>query len=80
MDGDLQQLYEYIGDLHNKQMMAFADFAQEQKEFNGGIGVRVKTMEDIQSKQDTRQWIHTAVIIPVLALLHGIGHHFGWKI
>jgi len=80
MDGDLQQLYEYIGSLHNKQMAALNTFAQEQKEFNGNIGVRIKTVEETQSKQETRQWIHTAVIVPALAILHGISNHFGWKV
>lgn len=80
MNGDMQQLYEYMGDLHNKQMDALSKFAQEQKELNGSLKARVDDIEEDQEKQEHRQWIHTAIIIPALAALHGIGHHFGWKI
>ena len=41
---------------------------------------RVTTIEEDMSKRDTRQWLHTFVIIPILAALHAIARQLGWQV
>lgn len=42
-----------------------------------GDGGRVSEIEDEQKRADTRQWIHSAILIPVGAVLHTIASKMG---
>lgn len=45
--------------------------------FKGNIEARVEAVEEEQKTAERRQWIHSAVILPLLALLHAVARHFG---
>ena len=38
---------------------------------------RVTKIEDDMSRAETRQWIHTAIIVPVVSAAHVIAHKLG---
>jgi len=38
---------------------------------------RITKLEQAQDKAETRQWVHTAVILPVVSAVHVIAHKFG---
>lgn len=80
MNGDLQELMEHISGLHNQQMTAISDLGREFSEHKGAVETKLVAIEKEQDNQDRRQWIHSFVVIPVLALLHGIAHHFGIQV
>lgn len=77
---DTQQLMEYVGTLHTEQMAAIAKLGQEFSAHKGAMEVEVQNLKDERDKQNTRQWIHTGIIVPILASIHAIANHFGVKI
>jgi hypothetical protein len=80
MNGDIQELMTYIGELHNQQMEKLGDLSSKFSEHKGNIEARVRAVEKAQEKAANRQWIHTAIVIPVIAIIHGVANHFGIKI
>lgn len=38
---------------------------------------RVTKIEEAQSKAETRQWIHSAIVIPIVSAAHVIAHKLG---
>jgi hypothetical protein len=40
---------------------------------------RITVIEDEMTRQDWKRWLHSLVIVPILALLHAIAHQFGWQ-
>lgn len=38
---------------------------------------RVTKIEESQDRAETRQWIHTAVIVPIVGAAHVIAHKLG---
>lgn len=42
-----------------------------------GEGGRVSNIEDEQQRAETRQWVHTAVLLPIGAVLHTIASKMG---
>ena len=38
---------------------------------------RVTKIEEAQDRAETRQWVHTAIILPVVSLAHVVAHKLG---
>jgi hypothetical protein len=80
MNGDALELSTLIGKNHADLKEDIGKLATAFAEHKGNINARVSAVEESQRKADTRQWYHTAIIIPVLSVLHGVANHFKWNI
>ena len=80
MNGDLQELMEHIGNLHNKEMEAIAGLGREFSEHKGMVTAKLAAVEQTQEKHEQRQWVHSVVVAGVTTLHHTLGNLFHWKV
>ena len=76
MNGDMQDLMQYIGENHNAQMEAIAALAKEFAEHKGKTEERLNTLE----QADTRQWVVSVCIVPIITILHFIANKLGIRV
>lgn len=76
MDGDVQALMQYIGENHTAQMEAIAALAKEFAEHKGKTDERLNALE----QADTRQWVASVCIIPLISVLHYFANKIGIKV
>lgn len=69
---------------YNSEMFTtLNDISRNIGEINGTLAAlagptgRVTKIEEAQDRAETRTWIHTAVIIPVVGSLHVLAHKLG---
>lgn len=76
MNGDMQELMQYIGENHSAQMAAIASLAKEFAEHKGKTEERLNTLE----QADTRQWIVSVCIVPIITVLHYFANKLGFRV
>jgi hypothetical protein len=76
-NSDVIKIVEAIGGVHADLKEDIGNLKMEFARFQGNTTARIEAVETDIKDTKKYQWIHTAVVVPVLGVLHGIANHFG---
>lgn len=79
MNGDSLQIMQAISDARAEMLKAVGDLHQEFSGHKANIEVRVKAVEDEQTKVERRQWIHSCIVFAGSVLHHDLGRWLNLK-
>lgn len=79
-NSDVIQIVGKIGEVHSDLKNDISSLRAEFSGFKGATEVRLNGIEDDIKTTRKRQWMHSTIVMPGLAALHGIMNHFGVKL
>jgi len=80
MNGDSLQLANMIRDLGMDLSKQLSDVRSDMQNFHGSMEARVSEIEKDQERADTRQWLHSGVILPLNLFIHLVAKRIGLNI
>lgn len=78
---EIDKLYVPLARIEQKQDDLKAQADQRHSDFREellGDGGRIVKLEAAQSWNDKKQWIHSAVIVPIISVIVGAAKKMGW--
>jgi hypothetical protein len=68
-----------LSDARNELTKSIGELHAEFQNFKGGMEVRVKAIEDLQQKQENRQWYHSTIVFSGGILHHALAQWLHWR-